>query len=75
MSSFDEYRIHILSELKDLKEGQARQDEDHLKVRDALSDIKESIAALKNNQRWHIQIVSGVWAIVVLGIDALLRKW
>lgn len=74
-NDFKEYRIHILSELQELKEGQQRQDRDHALVKESLTKITSSLTKLQNDQKWHIRIASGVWAVIVLGVDALLRKW
>ena len=74
-NGFQEYKIHILAELQDLKEGQKRQDVDHATVRESLSEIKQSLASLKNDQKWHIRVASGAWGLLVIGVDALLRKW
>lgn len=70
---WDKYQIHVLSEIAELKEGQKRQDEDHARVYQTLSELRSELSSMRTSQKWELRVLSAVWGLIVLGIDAILR--
>ena len=66
-NGWDQYKVHVLSEIKDLKDMQRAQSKD-------LTDIKTSLSSMKTTQRWETRIASAVWGVIILAINFFIGK-
>jgi len=63
-NGWDNYKIYILDELKDLKEASKKQDE-------TLTCIQSQLTEFKTSQRWELRIMSAVWGLIILVVNVI----
>jgi len=64
-NGWDQYKIHILNEIQDLKDAS----DSHGKSLDA---IQRDLAGFKTNQKWEMRIASMIWGLIMLGFNAIM---
>lgn len=72
MSSWREHRLHVLTELGELKSAQLRHDADTKEIMSHLSDIKADMKGFKTSQKWEIRIMSTLWGLIIMGVNAII---
>jgi len=66
-NGWSEHKIHVLSEIKDLKDSQRDM---HLQ----LHEISSQLASFKTSQKWEARILSAFWGLIVLGINFIVGR-
>jgi len=72
--SWKNYQIHVLAQLDELKNHAAKANDDHARVRADICELKADIQSFKTSQKWELRILSAIWGLIVMGINAMLGR-
>jgi len=66
-NGWSEYKIHVMSEIQELKESQKD-------MHAQLSEISTQLTGFKTSQKWEARILSAFWGLIVLGINFIVGR-
>lgn len=69
-NSWDHHQIHVLAQLHELRDHAEKCDSDNKQIRDAISDLRLDIQGFKTSQKWELRILSAIWGVIVMGVNA-----
>lgn len=73
-NSWDEYKVHILAELEQLREMSESRRKDMEEVRACLGDVRADIKALRERGTWETRILSAFWGLIMAGLTFFLNR-
>lgn len=71
-NSWEASQMHVMSQLEELKAHAEKANDDHARVREDLANIRADICSFKTHQKWELRILSAVWGLVVMALNALI---
>lgn len=71
-NSWEASQMHVMNQLQELREHAIKANDDHARVREDLANIRADICSFKTHQKWEMRLLSAIWGLVVMAINAFI---
>lgn len=73
-NDWESHQLLVMSALQDIKQTLKEQNKDQAEIRNEMDRIRQELAIYKTNAKWELRIMSAVWGLIIMGVNAMLGR-